>query len=87
MLDDDDGGRFRIWPALLDDVGDVIHDHSEGDDAELHLMFHPTRDRTALTDLARVGRLIVAGPDSGPLPLVLDVDVDLLASVVDSLTD
>ena len=79
--------RIRIWPALLDDEGDVVHDHSEGDDAELHVVFHPARDHTALADLARVGRLIVAGPDSGPLPLVLDVDVDLLASVVASLAD
>ncbi|MEO6989877.1 MAG: hypothetical protein ABI239_14665 [Aquihabitans sp.] len=78
--------RIRIWPALLDDDGDIVHDHSEGDDAELHLVFHPTRDRAALADLARVGRLIVAGPDSGPVPLVLDVDVDLVADVVASLT-
>lgn len=79
--------RIRIWPALLDDDSGIVHDHSEGDDAELHLVFDPERDRTALADLARVGRLIVAGPDSGPVPLVLDVDVDLVANVLASLPD
>lgn len=77
--------RIRIWPALLDDRGEVVHDHSEGDDGELHLVFHPVRDAIALADLVRVGRLIVAGPDAGPLPLVVDLDVDLLADVVGSL--
>ena len=42
----------------------------------------PIADRTALDDLIRVGRLIVAGPDSGPVPLVVDVDPDLVADTL-----
>ena len=79
--------RIRIWPALLDADGEVVHDHSEGDGVELHLTFHPVRDAIALADLIEVGRLIVAGPDAGPVPLVVDIDVDLLADVVASLPE
>ena len=37
--------------------------------------------------MADTGRLLIAGPETGPVPLVLDLDVDLVAATLDALTD
>lgn len=79
--------RLRVWPALVDGDGTVVDDHHDDPDADLlTVVFDPDRDATALADLARVGRLIIAGPDAGPVPLVVDVDRDWVTEVVAEVT-
>lgn len=84
--------RVSIWPALVDGAG-AIHDPDRADDNAgteedlLVIDFDPVADRAALDDLARVGRLIVAGPDAGPVPLVVDLDRALLADVLAAVHD
>lgn len=75
--------RLRIWPALLGPDGDIEADDPDEPDADVLVIdFDPAVDAAALAGLARVGRLFVAGPESGPTPLVLDVDTDLVAEVL-----
>ncbi len=82
--------RISIWPALVDEDGTVAEAVDVGggwtDDDVVTIDIDPTRHGDALADLARVGRLVVAGPDAGPLPLVVDLDRDLVADVVRSAT-
>lgn len=82
--------RIAIWPALVDEHGTVTEAVEVGggwtDDDVVTIDFDPDRHGDALTDLARVGRLVVAGPDAGPLPLVVDLDRSLVAEVVRAVT-
>ncbi len=76
--------RVSIWPVLMGPEG--VLDEADPNDLEadvLRVDFDPIADRTALDDLGRIGRLIVAGPDAGPVPLVVDLDPQL---VIDALT-
>lgn len=87
----DRGVRLTVWPALVDQYGAVTTgaaDDAGADDGAADVLvidFDPNQDRVALEDLVRVGRLIVAAPDAGPVPLVLDIDQDLLRAVLASL--
>lgn len=82
--------RISIWPALVDEHGTVTETAEIGggwtEDDVVTIDLDPTRHGEALADLVRVGRLVVAGPDAGPLPLVVDLDRDLVAGVVRSVT-
>jgi hypothetical protein len=78
--------RLRVWPALVDGEGDITADDPDDPDADVLVIdFDPVADGEALAGIARTGRLFVAGPEAGPVPLVLDVDRDLVAGVVESL--
>ncbi|MEO6628168.1 MAG: hypothetical protein ABIP03_06310 [Aquihabitans sp.] len=80
--------RLRVWPVLADDNGMVDDGDPTNPDADrLEVDFDPVKDRQALVDLVRLGRLFIAAPDGGPVPLVLDVDRDLLAEVVAKVTE
>lgn len=75
--------RLRVWPVLADESGAILADDPDDPDAELLVVdFDPIADAQALADLIRLGRLIIAGPEAGPLPLVLDVDQELMAEVL-----
>lgn len=75
--------RITIWPALVAADGTVHEEDPSDPDADVLVLDLDLRaDRTALDDLVRVGRLIVAGPDQGPVPLVVDLDAELLAEAV-----
>lgn len=79
--------RITIWAVLVDDDG--ILDETDPDDADadvLRLDFDPIADRLALDHLAQIGRLIVAGPDAGPVPLVVDLDPALVAAALATIT-
>jgi hypothetical protein len=76
--------QLRVWPVEADGHGDIVEeaDPDDPDSEVLVLHFHPEVDRDALVQLVETGRLFVAGPDAGPVPLVLDLDRDLVAEVV-----
>lgn len=74
--------RLRVWPALIDETGEVVVDDHEHDDADLLVIdFRPDFDAPAIEGIGRTGRVFVAGPEGGPVPLVLDVDRGLWTSV------
>lgn len=78
--------RLRVWPALVHDDGDIVAEDPDDPDADvLAVDFDPTADADALAVLAQRGRLLVAGPEAGPVPLVLDIDRDLVAGILDDL--
>ena len=72
--------QLRVWPAHIDEFGEISEDDPDDPDSEL-LIIHldPEVDRSALAGLVETGRLFIAGPDGGPTPIVLDLDRDLLA--------
>lgn len=75
--------RITIWPAIVAADGTVTEDDPTDPEADVLVLDLDLRtERAALDDLVRVGRLIVAGPDQGPVPLVVDVDTELLADVL-----
>lgn len=75
--------RVTIWPALVDAEGTITEDDPTDPAADVLVIdFDLEADRTALDHLVRLGRLIVAGPDAGPVPLVVDVDPALVAAVL-----
>lgn len=79
--------RISIWPALIDADGEISADDPEEPDADVLVIdVDPLEHGAELEELVRLGRLIIAGPESGPVPLVLDVDRDLLRGVVDAAT-
>lgn len=76
--------QLRVWPVEADERG-VIVDEADPDDPDaevLVLHLHPETDAESLAVLAATGRLFIAGPDAGPVPLVLDVDRDRVAAVL-----
>lgn len=79
--------RLLVWPVLVDGDGAVTAADPEDPDADvLRIDFDPVADRDALDSLVRLGRVIVAAPDSGPVPLVVDVDPELVARRLDDAT-
>lgn len=79
--------RITIWPALVDAAGDITADDPDDPDADVLVIdVDPLEHGTELQALVAIGRLIVAGPDAGPVPLVIDLDRDLLAEVVAAAT-
>ena len=79
--------RVLIWPALVDAVGEISADDPDEPDADVLVIdIDPLEYGTELEALVRLGRLIVAGPESGPVPLVVDVDQDLVREVLDQAT-
>lgn len=78
--------RVTIWPALVDAAGEVFTADLDDPDADLLVIdFDAEKDRVALDQLVRIGRLIVAGPDAGPVPLVVDLDRDLVAQTLGNI--
>lgn len=79
--------RVSIWPALIDADGEITADDPEEPDADVLVIdLDPLEHGAELEALVRLGRLIVAGPESGPVPLVLDVDRDLVRDVLAAAT-
>ena len=80
--------RVSIWPAVIDEAGEIDADDPTDPDADvLVLDIDPLEFGDELESLVRLGRLIVAGPESGPVPLVVDLDQDLVREVVDQAVD
>ncbi|MEZ5181874.1 MAG: hypothetical protein R2702_08385 [Acidimicrobiales bacterium] len=76
--------RISIWPAVVDADGAVEAADPDDPDADvLVLDVDPVAHGEALDALVRLGRLLVAGPEGGPVPLVVDLDRDLLAATVE----
>ena len=70
--------RIRIWPVLVDADGTVTAEE-DPDDPEAEVLAidldpSPDAEGPALAILAETGRLLVAGPEAGPTPLVVDLD-------------
>ena len=79
--------RVLIWPALVDAAGEISADDPDEPDADVLVIdIDPLEYGAELEALVRLGRLIVAGPESGPVPLVVDLDQDLVREVVDQAT-
>ena len=79
--------RLRVWPGLVDEAGEVTADDPDAPGADLlEIDFDPVVDLHALQALARTGRLLIAGPETGPVPMVLDLDVAMVADIVESIT-
>jgi len=80
--------RLRVWPALVDEDGEVTADDHESDDADVLVVdFRPGADAAAIEGIGRTGRVFIAGPEGGPVPLVLDIDQDLWRSVASEVTE
>ncbi|MCB1040859.1 MAG: hypothetical protein KDA94_15215 [Acidimicrobiales bacterium] len=78
--------RISIWPAVQSPDG--VIDADDPDDPESDLLvidIDPRQHADALDALARLGRLIVAGPEGGPLPLVIDLDRDVVGAALDEV--
>src|SRR6478609_8933818 len=72
--------RVSIWRALIDAAGEIdAEDPSDPDADVLVVDIDPLEFGAELEQLVRLGRLIVAGPESGPVPLVVDLDRELVA--------
>ncbi len=79
--------QLRVWPVIAHPDGTVEEDGPDDPEADvLVIHFDPQVDTEALADLADTGRLFIAGPDAGPLPLVLDIDPTWVTEVVAELT-
>ncbi len=79
--------RITLWAVLVDNDGILDETNPSAPDADvLRLDFDPIGDRTSLDHLTRIGRLIVAGPDAGPVPLVVDLDPELVAEALATIT-
>ncbi|MCU1354213.1 MAG: hypothetical protein JWM05_3422 [Acidimicrobiales bacterium] len=69
--------RLQVWPAVIDDAGEVSEQDPDDPDRDLLVIdFDPEADADALRSIGQLGRIVIAGPDAGPTPLVLDVDRD-----------
>lgn len=78
--------RIRVWPAVADATGRIIEDrHREPGADVLTVEIDPVAHAEPLAHLRRNGRLLIAGPEGGPVPLVLDLDTELLADALDDL--
>jgi hypothetical protein len=78
--------RLRVWIALLHDDGSITADDPDEPTTDVLVIdLDPVGDAEVLDGLAETGRLLVAGPEMGPVPLVLDVDPELVREVVSGL--
>lgn len=78
--------QLRVWPVIARADGTLDEDGPDHPDAEvLVIHFDPAADAHALQGLADTGRLFIAGPDAGPLPLVLDIDPGWMTEVLAEL--
>ena len=77
--------RLQVWPALLHADDEITEDHPDDGGDVLVIDFDPDADRAGLDHLISVGRLIIAGPDAGPVPLVLDLDQTRLTQLLETL--
>lgn len=79
--------RIALWPAVVDSDGEVHAEDPDDPEADvLVLDVDPIEHREALDALARLGRLLVAGPEGGPVPLVVDLDPGLVADAIERAT-
>jgi hypothetical protein len=79
--------RVSVWPALIDSAGDITAEDPSDPDADVLVIdIDPLEFGAELEELVRLGRLIVAGPESGPVPLVVDLDQDLVREVLTAAT-
>lgn len=79
--------RVSIWPAVIDADGEITADDPDAPEADVLVIdLDPLEHGTELEELVRLGRLIVAGPESGPVPLVVDLDRDLVREVLTAAT-
>jgi hypothetical protein len=79
--------RLRIWPVIADETGEVQADDPDHPDADLLVIdLDPGTDAEAIAAIGRVGRILVAGPEAGPTPLVLDIDFDHWLDVAAEVT-
>jgi hypothetical protein len=79
--------RVSVWPALIDAAGEITADDPSDPDADVLVIdIDPLEFGAELEELVRLGRLIVAGPESGPVPLVVDLDRELVREVLTAAT-
>ncbi len=79
--------RVSIWPALIDAAGEITAEDPSDPDADVLVIdIDPLEFGAELERLVDLGRLIVAGPESGPVPLVVDLDRDLVREVLTAAT-
>jgi hypothetical protein len=75
--------RLRLWPAWLDDAGEITSDGPDDPDGDVLLLdLDPSEHGDVLRALARTGTLLIAGPEVGPTPVVLALDRELVAEVL-----
>jgi hypothetical protein len=78
--------RVVVWPALVDETGAITEDDPDDPHTDVLVVdIDPSRFGPELDALVELGRLVIAAPDAGPLPLVLDVDRTLVAEVLTSV--
>ena len=77
--------RLHVWPALIDEAGEITEDHPDEGGDELVIEFDPQADAEGLAYLSATGRVIIAAPDAGPVPLVVDIDPDDLLDLIAQL--
>ena len=79
--------RVSVWPAVIDAAGEISADDPADPDADVLVVdLDPLEFGAELEELVRLGRLIIAGPESGPVPLVVDLDRDLVREVLTAAT-
>lgn len=75
--------QLRVWPVIAHPDGSLDEDDPDHVDSDvLVIHFDPEVDAEALERLADTGHLFIAGPDAGPVPLVLKLDPSWVAEVV-----
>jgi hypothetical protein len=78
--------RVVVWPALVDESGAITEDDPDDPHTDVLVVdIDPARFGPELEALEELGRLVIAAPDGGPVPLVLDVDRALVAEVLASV--
>ncbi|MEZ5204251.1 MAG: hypothetical protein R2701_07695 [Acidimicrobiales bacterium] len=78
--------RISIWPAVQSPDGVIGADDPDDPESDLLVIdIDPRQHADTLDALARLGRLIVAGPEGGPLPLVIDLDRDVVGAALDEV--
>ncbi len=79
--------RLRVWLAILHDDDTITEDDPSDPNTDVLVIdLDPVVDGDALSTIAATGRVIIASPDAGPVPLVLDVDRATVADVVERVT-
>jgi hypothetical protein len=72
--------RLTVWPALLHPDGEITEDDPHHPDADLLVIdLDPLEHGAEIAALATTARVLIAGPETGPTPLVLELDPVLAA--------